>query len=154
MMSGMGPVVLGCWAVFLKESLRVDKRRRGSLGTSLRLYGGLLSDRHFMVYALSGALIAGGMFAYLEGSPLVFIELNHVAPNHFGYFFGAIAVGLILASQLNGFLVRRIHPHNIFRVVLMVAATAGGGVFAAVQRGAGGVAGSPMPRLVLFDFPG
>ena len=56
-----------------------------------------------------------GLFAYLEGSPLVFIELNHVSADRFGLFFGIIAAGLIGASQVNGFLVRRAHPGSILR---------------------------------------
>ena len=158
LMSGLGALILLASAVFLKETLPAEKRSPGSLGNSLRLYASLLSDRNFMVYAVSGALIAGGMFAYLEGSPLVFIELNHVAADHFGYFFGAIAVGLILASQLNGFLVRRIHPHNIFRIVLMVAAGAGVVLLITTKTGAGGFTGILIPLFVFvscngFSFP-
>ena len=158
MVSTMGTIILICVAVFLKESLPPEKRQPGSLPKTLRLYASLLRDPTFMVYALSGAFIAAGMFAYLEGSPLVFIQLNHVTADHFGYFFGAIAVGLVLASQLNGFLVRRIHPHNIFRVVLMVAATAGIVLFITAKTGAGGFPGILIPLFVFvscngFSFP-
>jgi MFS transporter, DHA1 family, multidrug resistance protein len=158
MVSGMGAIILICVAVFLKETLPVEKRPRVHLGDTLRLYGSLLRDRTFMVYALSGALISAGMFAYLEGSPQVFIELNHVSADHFGYFFGAIAIGLVLASQLNGFLVRRIHPHHIFRVVLMVAAGAGVALMVAAKTGTGGFAGILVPLFVFvscngFTFP-
>lgn len=158
MVSIMGAIILACVAVFLKESLPAEKRPRLHLGTTLRLYGSLLRDRTFMVYALSGALISAGMFAYLEGSPQVFIELNHVSADHFGYFFGAIAIGLVLASQLNGFLVRRIHPHHIFRVVLMVAAGASVALIVDAKTGAGGFAGILVPLFVFvscngFTFP-
>lgn len=158
MVSGMGTIILACVVVFLKESLPPEKRPRIHLGDTLRLYGSLLRDRTFMVYALSGALIAAGMFAYLEGSPQVFIELNHVSAEHFGYFFGAIAIGLVLASQLNGFLVRRIHPHHIFRVVLMVAAAASVALFLTTKTGKGGFAGILISLFVFvscngFSFP-
>jgi DHA1 family bicyclomycin/chloramphenicol resistance-like MFS transporter len=69
MVSGMGTIIFVSVAVFLKESLPSDKRPDLHLGNTLRLYLSLLKDRVFMVYALSGALIAAGMFAYLEGSP-------------------------------------------------------------------------------------
>jgi DHA1 family bicyclomycin/chloramphenicol resistance-like MFS transporter len=158
MVSTMGTIILVCVAVFLKESLPLEKRPPLHLGNTLRLYGSLLLDRTFMVYAISGAFIAAGMFAYLEGSPLVFIELNHVSADHFGYFFGAIAVGLVLASQLNGFLVSRVHPHDIFRVVLMVAAASGVVLFVTAKTGFGGFAGILIPMFVFvscngFSFP-
>jgi DHA1 family bicyclomycin/chloramphenicol resistance-like MFS transporter len=158
MVSGMGTIILACVAVFLKESLPAEKRPSLHLGNTLHLYASLLRDRTFMVYALSGALIAAGMFAYLEGSPQVFIEINHISADHFGYFFGAIAVGLVLASQLNGFLVRRVHPHHIFRVILMVAAAASVALFFTARTGAGGFAGILIPLFVFvscngFSFP-
>jgi DHA1 family bicyclomycin/chloramphenicol resistance-like MFS transporter len=158
LVSAMGTIVLVFVAFFLKESLPAEKRHPGSLGKTLRLYASLLRDSTFMVYALSGAFIAAGMFAYLEGSPLVFIELNHVRADHFGYFFGAIAVGLVLASQLNGFLVRRIHPNRIFRVVLMVAAAAGVTLFLTAKTGVGGFPGILIALFIFvachgFSFP-
>ena len=158
MVSGMGTLILLCVALFFKESLPPEKRPALHLGNTLRLYASLLRDRTFMVYALPGALIAAGMFAYLEGSPQVFIEIHHVTADRFGYFFGAIAVGLVLASQLNGYLVRRIHPHAIFRVVLMVAAAAGVILLFTAKTGAGGFAGILIPLFVFvscngFSFP-
>ena len=158
MVSGMGTLILLCVALFLKESLPKEKRPKLHLGDTLALYARLLRDRTFMVYALSGAMIAAGMFAYLEGSPQVFIEVHHVSADHFGYFFGAIAVGLVLASQLNGYLVRRVHPHHIFRVILMVAAAAGVALFFTAKTGAGGFAGILIPLFVFvscngFSFP-
>jgi DHA1 family bicyclomycin/chloramphenicol resistance-like MFS transporter len=149
LVSTMGTIILVCVAVFLKESLPPEKRRPARLGATLRLYGSLLSDPTFMVYSLSGALIAAGMFAYLEGSPLVFIEINHVPADRFGLFFGIIAVGLVLASQLNGFLVRRIHPHEIFRWVLVVAAITGSLLFVTARTGIGGF---PAMLVLLFAF--
>ncbi len=107
---------------FLKETLPRDRRHPVVLAGVLRLYGGLLRDRAFLVHSLSGSLAMAGLFAYLEGSPLVFIELNHVSADRFGLFFGIIAAGLIGASQVNGFLVRRTHPGSILRVVLWISA--------------------------------
>ena len=46
-----------------------------------------------------------GMFAHIVGSPYVFIEHFHVTTAHFGFFFGANALGPFKA-QLNARLVR------------------------------------------------
>ena len=158
MVSAMGTIILIAVMVFLKESLPPEKRRPISLSGTLRLYGTLLRDPTFMVYTLSGSFIAAGMFAYLEGSPLVFIELNHVPADRFGLFFGAIAIGLVLASQCNGFLVRRVHPHIIFRWVLVVAAVAGTILFLNTQFHLGGFVGLLIPLGTFiccngFSFP-
>jgi DHA1 family bicyclomycin/chloramphenicol resistance-like MFS transporter len=149
MVSAMGAIILICVAVFLKETLPPEKRRPASFSGTVRLYWSLLTDANFMVYALSGSLIAAGMFAYLEGSPLVFIQLNHVPADRFGLYFGTIALCLVLASQLNGFLVRRIHPQSIFRVVLIAAAICGTALFLTARTGFGGFPGLLIP-LTLF----
>ncbi|HLT03388.1 MAG TPA: Bcr/CflA family multidrug efflux MFS transporter [Pseudomonas sp.] len=75
---------------------------RGSLGR----YLSLLRDREFMAFALAGGLSMAGMFAYVAGSPFVFIQLYGVPAEHYGWLFGANAVGFILTAQLNSWLMR------------------------------------------------
>jgi DHA1 family bicyclomycin/chloramphenicol resistance-like MFS transporter len=94
-----------------------------------------------MVHALAGSFVMAGLFAYLEGSPLVFIELNHVAADRFGLFFGVIAAGLIGASQINGILVRRAHPGTILRVALFASAASGVALFVTQAAHVGGFPG-------------
>jgi DHA1 family bicyclomycin/chloramphenicol resistance-like MFS transporter len=137
----LGAACLVSVALFLKETLPPQRRHPIRIAGVLRLYGSLLGDRMFLVHALSGSLVMAGLFAYLEGSPLVFIELNHVSADRFGLFFGLIAVGLIGASQINGFLVRRVHPGSILRVVLFISAASGIALFASQMAQIGGFPG-------------
>jgi MFS transporter, DHA1 family, multidrug resistance protein len=125
MVSTMGTLCLVSVIAFLKESHPPERRQPLSLSGTFRLYKQLLTDRHFLVYAIAGSLLSTGMFAYLEGSPFVFIQLNHIPADHFGYYFGAITFCMVVGSQINGFLVKRIEPARIFPVVLMIAAVAG-----------------------------
>jgi len=74
----------------------------GALGQYLRLF----RDRFFIGHVLTGALCMAGMFAYITGSPFVFIELYGVKPEHFGWLFGVNAAGFILMAQVNVRLVR------------------------------------------------
>ena len=74
----------------------------GALSQYLRLF----RDRFFMGHVLTGALCMAGMFAYITGSPFVFIELYGVKPEHFGWLFGINAAGFILMAQVNVRLVR------------------------------------------------
>ncbi|HEV2198632.1 MAG TPA: Bcr/CflA family multidrug efflux MFS transporter [Bryobacteraceae bacterium] len=125
-------------ALFLRETLPRERRRTIQFSDVLRLYARLLRDRTFMVHALAGSFVMAGLYAYLEGSPLVFIELNHVSTERFGLFFGVIAAGLIGASQINGFLVRRAHPGTILRVALCVSAASGAALFVSQAARLGG----------------
>ena len=67
-----------------------------------------------MINTLSLSLATGGLFAYVGGSPFVFIQLFHVRPEHFGYYFGINAAGLITASQINGRLAMKYSLESIF----------------------------------------
>jgi Arabinose efflux permease len=120
-----------------------------SPATVFRLYGSLLANRQFMAPVLAGALISAGMFAYIAGSPFVFMEIFGVSPAHFGLFFGSNALGLIAASQINARLVRRFAPARILTVVLIVTAAAGLVLLGTATTGIGGFPGLLAP-LFLF----
>ena len=104
-----GALCLLAVALWLPETLSADAPTaplRGAMGEYLRLFG----DLPFLGYALTGGFAVAGMFAYIAGSPFVFIELYGVPAEHFGWLFGANALGFILAAQLNAWLVARHGP--------------------------------------------
>lgn len=84
----------------LPESLPAHQPRQ-PLSGALRSYGQLLGDRVFLGHALTGGIAMAGMFAYIAGSPFVFIKLYGVPAEHYGWLFGANAAGFILMAQVN-----------------------------------------------------
>jgi DHA1 family bicyclomycin/chloramphenicol resistance-like MFS transporter len=66
-----------------------------------------------------------GMFAYIAGSPFVFIELFHIPASQFGFYFGANALGFVAVSQLNIRLTRRFETDAVIRTVLVIQTAAG-----------------------------
>lgn len=70
-------------------------------------YTGLLREPLFMFHALTGGVAMAGMFAYIAGSPYVFLELYQVPVEQYAWLFGSIAAGFILSAQLNSRLLRR-----------------------------------------------
>ena len=112
-------------ALLLPESLPLQARRAQPIGVVLSTYGGCCATASFMGWVLSGGLIFSGLLAYISGSSFVFIELFDVPPERFGLFFGANAIGLIAASQINGWLARRFHPKQVVNAVMPIAAVAG-----------------------------
>lgn len=131
----------------LEESLPRGRRNTSSLGSVLRGYGGLLADGRFMGFALAGGLASAAMFAYISGSAFVFIELNGVSPAHFGFYFGANALGLIAVSQLNRRLLERYTSTQLLRFALSITAGAALLLFAATLAGVGGF---PLMLALLF----
>ncbi|CRM07332.1 multidrug effflux MFS transporter [Pseudomonas poae] len=96
-------------AVGLPETFPAHQARQ-PLSGSLRRYAALLSDRVYLGYALTGGISIAGMFAYIAGSPFVFIKLYGVAPEHYGWLFGSNAAGFILMAQVNARLLAKRGP--------------------------------------------
>ncbi|MDQ4120638.1 MAG: Bcr/CflA family multidrug efflux MFS transporter [Acidobacteriota bacterium] len=105
---------------FLPETREPNSNVR--LGKTFGIYLNILKDRGFLGFTLAGGLAQAGMFAYITGSPFVFIELLGIPAEHYGWVFGSNALGMIAVSQINGRLVRSINPTRILRVCLFVTA--------------------------------
>ncbi|HET7117783.1 MAG TPA: multidrug effflux MFS transporter [Hanamia sp.] len=79
----------------------------------------------FYTYAFAGAIASSGLYAYVAGSPFVFMELYHVSDKHYGWIFAFIAMGLITASQVNTLLLRKYSSEQIIRATLFCQCLAG-----------------------------
>jgi DHA1 family bicyclomycin/chloramphenicol resistance-like MFS transporter len=73
----------------------------------------------FYVYALTGSVAASGLYAYISGSPQVFIEFFGVNEKQYGWIFAIIAIGIISTSQINTLILRRYPSEKIIPVALM-----------------------------------
>jgi len=93
----------------LPESLPAHIPRQ-PLSGALRQYVRLLSDRVFLGHAVTGGIAIAGMFAYIAGSPFIFIKLYGVPAEHFGWLFGTNAAGFILVAQVNARLLSKRGP--------------------------------------------
>ena len=79
----------------MKETLAPERVLPLRAGTILSTYRALLAHRGFMD-SLAGGMGQAGMFAYIVGSPRIFIELYGIAPQYYGLLFGANAAALIV----------------------------------------------------------
>jgi DHA1 family bicyclomycin/chloramphenicol resistance-like MFS transporter len=148
MLTGFGLLCFLMVAVGLPETLPPERRAVAGIGQVLRVYGGLLRDRHFIGYTLVGGLISAGMFAYISGSPFVFIDLYGVAPQNYGWIFGTNAFGIIAASQINRWLLARFRAETILRTALMVIMVSGVVLTVLAATGVGGLGGLLAPLFV------
>ncbi|HNP23423.1 MAG TPA: multidrug effflux MFS transporter [Panacibacter sp.] len=76
----------------------------------------VLKEPQFLTYSLTGAAASAGLYAYIAGSPYVFMELYKVSERGYGWIFATIAGGLITCSQLNSLLLRTYRSEQIIRV--------------------------------------
>jgi DHA1 family bicyclomycin/chloramphenicol resistance-like MFS transporter len=87
---------------FLHETLPPERRHEGGVGQALRTMRGLLADRVFAGYTLTGGLTFAALFAYISASPFVVQDIYGASPQTFSLLFGANSVGLVIAGQVNG----------------------------------------------------
>ena len=113
-------IVLMAVCKFLPETKKPNPNVR--LSATFKIYANILKDRKFLGFTLAGGLAQAGMFAYITGSPFVFIELFKIPAENYGWIFGANALGLIAVSQINGRLARSVNPTKVLRVCLFLAA--------------------------------
>ena len=121
----VGLATLLLCAALLPESLPEERRRRVSLPEVLRGYAGLLGQRPFMGVALASGFAISGMFAYIAGSPFVFITLHGVGPSQYGWLFGGAAAGFVAVSQISARLAARLGRERLFDLTIGAIAASG-----------------------------
>ena len=117
-------------------------------------YARIVRDRRFIAYALSAAVSNASLYAYLTGSAHVFIDIFHVAPQNFGWFFGANAIGLIGTSQIAARLVGRRLPETIMLNAQTAHLFAGALLMLVSLTGFGGVLGLGASLFIFLSFNG
>lgn len=121
LLAGMNLACLTASYFFLPETQQ--KREATTLGFSkaFRSYKKLLQNIRFTGYAIPDSVIRGGYFAYVAGSPFVFIEIFKISSPHYAWLFALNSIGFVIASQLNRFFLRNYYPDQILRVARWMA---------------------------------
>jgi DHA1 family bicyclomycin/chloramphenicol resistance-like MFS transporter len=146
-----GVLVLIAGALALRESLPPEHRRATGIAPTLRTYGGLLHDRVFVGLVLVAGLTMAGLFGYVAGSSFVFQQQFGLDQQQFGLVFGAGAIFLIAATQLNAYLLRTFEPGTLLLAALIGGSVAGLVLVGTTVTGSGGIVGVLLPMFgVLF----
>ncbi|HEY1844867.1 MAG TPA: Bcr/CflA family multidrug efflux MFS transporter [Buttiauxella sp.] len=104
----------------IHETLPVERRQKFHLRTTIGNFATLFRHKRVLSYMLASGFSFAGMFSFLSAGPFVYIELNHVAPQHFGYYFALNIVFLFIMTIINSRFVRRVGALNMFRAGLYV----------------------------------
>ena len=133
-------VVVYWW---LPDTLPREHRLKLRFYGLMTRYGRVARDRQFVLFSLVGAFGMFGMFAYLGGSPGVFIDTWHLTPARYAVMFSCNAACFILGSQISPRLLPRFGAHKVLRVgvagyvlataaLLFVAMSGWGGLYALI----------------------
>ncbi|MCG5128511.1 Bcr/CflA family multidrug efflux MFS transporter [Enterobacter mori] len=105
---------------FIDETLPVERRQKFHIRTTMGNFASLFRHKRVLSYMLASGFSFAGMFSFLSAGPFVYIELNHVSPQHFGYYFALNIVFLFVMTIINSRFVRRVGAINMFRAGLWI----------------------------------
>ncbi len=88
-------------------------------------YRTLLADRVYRGALLTGCGAFAALFAFISGSPFVFIELFGLSPAQMGLAFGANVTGFMIGSTLSARLARRVEPQCLIRNGVLLGSASG-----------------------------
>lgn len=109
---------------WLPETLPEDRRVKASLPGAFRNYRTLLSNTQFMRFTLCLMFYYVAAYAFITGSPFVYITYFGVEPQHYGWLFALNIVGLMGMSMVNRRLVQRYSLEALLKVATLAAACA------------------------------
>ena len=80
----------------------------------------VLKQPQFYTYALTGSFAFAGLFVYVSGSPLVFMEVFKVTTKTYGWIFAGLSVGFVGSSQVNNLLLKKFKSEQIVSTALVI----------------------------------
>jgi DHA1 family bicyclomycin/chloramphenicol resistance-like MFS transporter len=146
-LAGLGVACVAAVAWALPETPRQEGRPKGGIGLAVRTYWRLLKDRRFLGASLVAGFTVGAIFTYLTGSAFVLIELHALTPQQYALAFGFNGAGLIMASQVNRWLLGRFPVGRVLSAALVGDVIVG---LVLAVTGATGWGGLPMLMALLF----
>ncbi|MEI6948411.1 multidrug effflux MFS transporter [Paraflavisolibacter sp. H34] len=113
-------------------------------------YAAVLKNPSFLLSSLAGGISYAGMYAYIAGSPFVFMERFGFSDRAYGWAFAFNAGGLILGSQLNRLVLKRWESGPIALRAAVLLLAAGLGLLVSAAGGGGPIVLLGFTFLFLF----
>ena len=121
----LGAVILALTYWFLPEPHAPDPSISLRLGPIIHEFLHILRNRWFFTYAVSGSFSFAGLFTYVAGSPIIFMEGFHLSPQAYSGVFALLTMGFIGANQLNVLLLRTYASKVIYARAVWVQTVTG-----------------------------
>lgn len=117
-LAGVVCLILTLLHLFLPETHKPDTGISLRPADILAEYGVIIRYAPFIVFAMAGAFSFAGLFTYVAGSPIIFMEEFGLGPQAYSIVFACLSTGFIGGSQLNVALLRRFDSVQLFRFAL------------------------------------
>ena len=139
---------------FLPETLPEERRVNASVIHEFTCYLRLVGNKTYMSYTLSVAFFYVAIYAFIAGSPFVYITYFHVDARYYGLLFGVNMVGVSTLGLFNRQLVTRDSLDRLLLCATTTAIIGGLGLFLSAITGWGGIIGIICFVFVVFSMNG
>ena len=153
LLAGIGAIMLIA-LIWLPETLEIERRQKASIKRAFVVYGQLLKERKFMSYCLCVTFFYVAAYAFIAGSPKVYINYFGVQPQWYGWLFAVNVIGLVGISFANRKLVKKYSLHQLLKVSTLIATLAGIILVGMVSFNIGGFFGVLIPVFFFFSMNG
>ena len=139
---------------FLPETLPAEKRAKDSVAREFTCYLRLVGNKPYMAYTLSVAFFYVAIYAFIAGSPFVYISYFHVDAKYYGLLFGVNMIGVSSIGLFNRKLVTRYSLDKLLLCSTTTAIMGGVGLFLSAVTGWGGIWGIIGFVFIVFSMNG
>lgn len=116
----LGSLVLLASIFFLPDVYKPDTTLSLKPLPIINNFLSVIKEPQFYTYALTGAIAFAGLFAYVSGSPLIFMNVFGLSDKEYGWIFAFLSIGFIGSSQLNTLLLRKFTSEKIVSAALIL----------------------------------
>jgi MFS transporter, DHA1 family, multidrug resistance protein len=118
-LGGMGALLLLVCIYYLPDSYLPDTSLSLKPGPIINNFLSVIREPQFYTFAVAGSFAFSGLFAYVAGSPLLFMKVFGLSEKAYGWIFAALSVGFIGSNQLNTLILRKFRSEQIVPFALM-----------------------------------
>ena len=139
-------------AFILPETLDRPRRNQAHPLAMLLGYFELLRTPRYVGYVTCSTFYFFCLFAFIAGSPFVYIEYFGVPPQYYGFLFGVNMIGMITTSYVNSRIVLHYGADRLLRIACAVGAAGSLVLLATTVSGFGGIAGIALSLFVVLSL--
>lgn len=118
-LAGSALALMAIIALYLPEGHKPDPTISLKPKHILANFLTIIESRQFYTYALAGAFSFAGLFVYVAGSPIIFIDTFHVGPRIYSAIFALLACSFIGGSQFNIWLSKKHSDRKVFQIAVI-----------------------------------
>ncbi|MFC0186575.1 multidrug effflux MFS transporter [Pseudarcicella hirudinis] len=117
-LTAIGSVLLIATLLWLPDSYKPDPSHSLKPRPIINDFLSVIKEPQFYTYAFTGAIAFAGLFAYVSGSPVIFMTVFKVDEKVYSWIFAFLSIGFIGSNQVNSLLLRKFRSEQIIPAAL------------------------------------